>query len=161
MVLEEENAASCSLKVIVSEASSPDKLIVQVISNLTGTKQTYNYNVEINKINPENASRLEMFALCSYVDRAAMGTESADGLFRTFKVYEEIARRSGILKQADISEEQQFWDEPVDWVKVSESVCDILKDFRDSEIIELYFKGKELLKLYEKYLGKEERGIVP
>lgn len=77
------------------ESSTPDKAIVQVMSNLNGEKEIF--HLYINQIDPERVSRMEIFALCSYADKCGDGTASIFGSFHTFKVYEETAKQNDIL----------------------------------------------------------------
>lgn len=67
MVPEEGQTVTYGMRAMLSDKSTPDNPIVQVVSNLGGKKVIY--NVEVNKVNPNNATQLEMFALLSYTDK--------------------------------------------------------------------------------------------
>ena len=151
MLPEEGNAVVYGMRAMLSNKSTPDKPIVQVVSNLDGKKEVF--DVDISKVNPENASRIEMFALCSYEDKYGTGTGSTFGSFHTFRIYEETAKENGYMMQVKdgMSTWEQFRNEKVNWVKMCESVLDILQTFKDPKIMDLFSKGKKLLNLYSKY----------
>lgn len=156
MLHEEGKSMVYGMRAMLSKKSTPDKPIVQIISNLDGKKEVY--DVDISKVNPENATRLEMFALCCYADKYGTGTGSTFGSFHTFRMYEETARVNGCIKQIDesVSAWEQFTNEKNNWIKISESVLDILKTHKDSKVMDLFSKGKKLLNLYSKYVETTE-----
>ncbi|MDE7334506.1 MAG: hypothetical protein K2O16_20200 [Lachnospiraceae bacterium] len=133
------------------ESSTPDKPIVQVVSNINGEKEIF--HIDISQIDPEHASRMEMFALCSYADKCGTGTGSTFGSFHTFKMYEETAKQNGILGKRDerLSAWEQFRNEKVNWIQSTEAVLNVLKAFDDPSVLDLFSKGKKLLYLYSKY----------
>lgn len=61
MLPEEGKSIVYGMRAMLSDKSTPDRPIVQIISNLDGKKEVF--DVDISKVNPENASRIEMFAL--------------------------------------------------------------------------------------------------
>lgn len=151
MLPEEGETTVYGMNASLLEESTPDNPIVQIISNLDG--KTEIYKIEINKVDPENASRMEIFALCSYADKCGMGTGSTFGSFHTFKMYEETAKQNGYMKQVniDIPVWDQFRNEKLNWVEISEKVLEVLKNINDPKIFDLFSKGKKLLNLYSKY----------
>lgn len=151
MLPEEGSAVVYGMRAMLSDKSTPDKTIVQVVSNLDGKKEVF--DVDISKVNPENASRIEMFALCSYEDKYGTGTGSTFGSFQSFRIYEETAKENGYMMQVKdgMSTWEQFRNEKVNWVKMCESVLDILQTFKDPKVMDLFSKGKKLLNLYSKY----------
>ena len=64
MIPEEGSSVVYGMRAMLSEESTPDKPIVQIISNLDGKKEVY--NIDISQVDPQNATRMDMFALCSY-----------------------------------------------------------------------------------------------
>ena len=56
MVPEEGQSVTYGMRAMLSEKSTPDNPIVQVVSNLGGKKVIY--NVEVNKVNPNNAREI-------------------------------------------------------------------------------------------------------
>lgn len=160
MIPEEGKSMVYGMRAMLSNKSTPDKPIVQIISNLDGKKEVY--DVDISKVNPENATRLEMFALCCYADKYGMGTGSTFGSFHTFKMYEETARVNGCTKQIDesVSAWEQFTNEKNNWIKMNESVLDILKTHKDPKVMDLFSKGKKLLNLYSKYVEESAKTLI-
>jgi hypothetical protein len=151
MVPEEGQSTVYGMRAILLEESSFEKPIVQVISNLNGQKEVF--DIDISQVNPQNATRMEMFALCSFADSVGQGTGSSFGSFKTLEIYEETAKENGCMKQADIDEPawEQFKNEKVDWIEQTENVCDILKECTDSKALDLFSKGKKLLSMFEDY----------
>lgn len=143
MLPEEGKTMVYGMRAMLSKESTADKPIVQVISNLDGNKEVF--DIDINSIDPENASRMEMFALCSYADKYGMGTGSTFGSFQTFRIYEEEAKQNGCMRQIDmgISTWEQFRTEKINWVKVNEDVLNILKTYNDPKVMDLFAKGKK------------------
>ncbi len=45
----------------------------------------------------------------------------------------------------------QFRNEKEDWINICESVLNILKTSTDSKVLDLFSKGKKLLKLFSKF----------
>ena len=64
--------------------STEENPIIQVTSNYGG--KTVSYNVNIKEVNPENASQLEMFALCSYADDKGLGKGGTFGSYHKLKL---------------------------------------------------------------------------
>lgn len=58
MIPEEGQSVTYGMRAMLSENSTPANPIVQVVSNLGGEKKIY--NVEVNKVDPDNATQLEM-----------------------------------------------------------------------------------------------------
>ncbi len=151
MVPEEGQTTVYGMRAILLEESTFEKPIVQVISNLNGKKEVF--DIDISQVNPQNATRMEMFALCSFADSVGQGTGSSFGSFKTLEIYEETAKQNGCMKQIDISGSawEQFRTEKVDWIEQTENVCDILKTCEDPKVLDLFSKGKKLLSMFEKY----------
>ena len=75
MIPEEYNGVTYGMVAIMPEDFDPDNPIIQISSNAKG--ENHVYNIEINKINPQDATEMEMFALCSYADKIGKGSGSA------------------------------------------------------------------------------------
>ena len=67
---------------------------MQIRSNLNGENKVY--SVELNKINPQHASQMEMFALCSYADYIGDETGSTFGSYHTLRMMQDTAKTSGV-----------------------------------------------------------------
>ncbi len=85
MVPEEGQSVTYGMRAMLSDKSTPDNPIVQVVSNLGGEKVIY--NVEVNKVNPNNATMLEMFALLSYTDKMGITDGGTFGSHQQLEVY--------------------------------------------------------------------------
>lgn len=159
MIPEEGQSMVYGMRAMLPKESTASNPIVQVVSNLEGKYEVY--NIEINKIDPENATRMEMFALCSYEDKFGEGTGSTFGSFHTFRVYEELASQNGCTKQIKEydSSWEQFQNEKVNWVELCNQVCNSLKNSKDTEILDLFVKGKRLQEMYSKY-SKDTEDII-
>lgn len=151
MLPEDGESTVYGMSAKLSCESTPDKPIVQVISNINGEEEIF--NVDINSVDPKNASRMEMFALCCYEDKIGRGTSSTFGSYHTFRMYEETAKQNGFYrnKNENVSAWEQFNNEKLDWFQICEEVCDYLKDSKDAKILDLWLKGRQLLELYARY----------
>jgi hypothetical protein len=151
MIPEEGQSTVYGMRAILLEESTFEKPIVQVISNLNGQKEVF--DIDISQVDPQNATRMEMFALCSFADSVGQGTGSSFGSFKTLEIYEETAKQNGCMKQVDIKESawEQFRTEKVDWMEQMKNVCAILQACTDSKALDLFSKGKKLLSMFENY----------
>ena len=124
MVPEEGQSVTYGMRAMLSEKSTPDNPIVQVVSNLGGKKVIY--NVEVNKVNPNNATQLEMFALLSYNDK--MGITDG-GTFGSHQQLEEYGgNASSIGYCGSLSGEDVFLNETFDWTSIMEKMVQVYKD---------------------------------
>lgn len=85
------------MKAKYAECSTQDNPVIYVETNYGG--KTVSYNVNINEVDPNNASRLEMFALCSYADDVGIGDDSTFGTYKTLCSYMEMANHNGFVFQ--------------------------------------------------------------
>ena len=120
MLPEEGKHNIYGMRAKLSSQSTIDNPIVQVISNFDGKKEVF--DIEIKKIDPKNASRMEMFALCCYEDKYGTGTGSTFGSFHTFRMYEETAIQNGYLNRGNdqMSALEQFRNEKENWINLTE-----------------------------------------
>ena len=124
MVPEEGQSVTYGMRAMLSEKSTPDNPIVQVVSNLGGKKVIY--NVEVNKVNPNNATQLEMFALLSYTDKMGITDGGTFGSHQQLEVYGGNASSIGYcgsLSGADV-----FLNERFDWTSIMERMVQVYKD---------------------------------
>jgi len=132
------------IKAIYSEKSTRENPIVNITTNYEGKKVSYNVN--INEVNPNNASRLEMFALCSYADDQGLGDNSTFGTYQTLCTYVEMANHNGyISSDSDGDAWEKFENEKMSWVNMSQKVMDLLYDCND--LIQ-YNKGISIMNLF-------------
>ena len=124
MVPEEGQSVTYGMRAMLSDKSTPDNPIVQVVSNLGGEKVIY--NVEVNKVNPNNATQLEMFALLSYTDKMGITDGGTFGSHQQLEVYGGNASSIGYcgsLSGADV-----FLNERFDWTSIMEKMIQVYKD---------------------------------
>lgn len=124
MVPEEGQSVTYGMRAMLSEKSTPDNPIVQVVSNLGGKKVIY--NVEVNKVSPNNATQLEMFALLSYTDKMGITDGGTFGSHQQLEVYGGNASSIGYcgsLSGADV-----FLNERFDWISIMEKMVQVYKD---------------------------------
>lgn len=124
MVPEEGQSVTYGMRAMLSDKSTPDNPIVQVVSNLGGKKVIY--NVEVNKINPNNATQLEMFALLGYTDKMGITDGGTFGSHQQLEVYGGNASSIGYcgsLSGADV-----FLNEKFDWTSIMEKMVQVYKD---------------------------------
>ncbi len=124
MVPEEGQSVTYGMRAMLSDKSTPDNPIVQVVSNLGGKKVIY--NVEVNKVNPNHATQLEMFALLSYTDKKGITDGGSFGSHQQLEVYGRNASRIGYcgsLSGADVLLNEKF-----DWTSIMEKMVQVYKD---------------------------------
>ncbi len=124
MVPEEGQSVTYGMRAMLSEKSTPDNPIVQVVSNLGGKKVIY--NVEVNRVNPNNATQLEMFALLSYTDKMGITDGGTFGSHQQLEVYGGNASSIGYC--GSLSGEDVFLNERFDWASIMERMVQVYKD---------------------------------
>ena len=124
MVPEEGQSVTYGMRAMLSEKSTPDNPIVQVVSNLGGKKVIY--NVEVNKVNPNNATQLEMFALLSYTDKMGITDGGTFGSHQQLEVYGGNASIIGYC--GSLSGEDVFLNKRFDWASIMERMVQVYKD---------------------------------
>ena len=124
MVPEEGQSVTYGMRAMLSDKSTPDNPIVQVVSNLGGKKVIY--NVEVNKVNPNNATQLEMFALLSYTDKMGITDGGTFGSHQQLEVYGGNASSIGYC--GSLSGEDVFLNGRFDWTAIMEKMIQVYKD---------------------------------
>ena len=87
--------------------STSDNPIILVSSNYGGKNVTYEVN--INEVNPRNASQLEMFALSSYMDDQGITDGGSFGTYSKMKYYGLNASNNGYNINIDDVTEKTDW----------------------------------------------------
>lgn len=136
------------MKAKYAEGSTQDNPIIYVETNYGG--KTVSYKVNINEVDPSCASKLEMFALCSYADDVGIGDNSTFGTYNTLRSYEEMANHNGYLdsQMGELSIFEQFKNIKLNWANMSRKVMDLL--YKCNDIIQ-YKKGLNIMELFSKY----------
>ncbi len=136
------------MKAKYAECSTRDNPVIYVETNYGG--KTVSYNVSINEIDPNNASQLEIFALCSYADDIGIGDGSTFGTYNTLHSYKEMAVHNGYIdsQMQEPGGIVQFKNVKLNWVNMCEKVVDLLYKCNDPV---QYKKGLSILDLFSKY----------
>ena len=151
MIPEEGKQVVYGMSAMLSEKSTTDNPIVQIRSNLNGENKVY--SVEIRKINPQHASQMEMFALCSYADYMGDGTGSTFGSYHTLRMMQDTAQTSGVTPTVSdgVSAVDNFMNAKKDWVQICKQACDLLKDVSEISVTNLFMQGKRLTHILESH----------
>jgi hypothetical protein len=139
------------MKAKYASCSTQDNPVIYVETNYGG--KTVSYNVNIHEVDPNNASRLEMFALCSYADDIGIGDNSTYGTYSTLRSFEEMANHNGYIdsKTGELSTFDQFQNVKLNWVNMSKKVIDLL--YKCNDLIQ-YKKGLNIIDMFSKHLVK-------
>jgi len=148
MVPEEGQTVTYGMRAMLSENSTPTNPIVQVVSNLGGEKVIY--NVEVNKVDTNNASQLEMFALLSYTDKKGITDGGTFGSFHQLKVYGVNAGMAGYCDS--LSGEDTFINEKFDWPSIIEKM---MKDYFEADIFKQYEDCQALIDFFTTYIPEK------
>lgn len=88
-MIDRQTKTTYTWKVQIKKSSSPETEFLEVVSNYG--KEQESYELSLSALNPKNATMLEMFAFCSYVDYCVKGAQSAFGSFEELKKYLSMA----------------------------------------------------------------------
>lgn len=149
MVPEEGASVTYGMRAMLSAQSAPDNPIVQVVSNLGGKKVIY--NVEVNKVNPEHATQLEMFAWLSYTDKMGITNGGTFGSHQQLEVYGGNASSMGYC--GSLSGADAFLYEKFDWYAMMEKMVQVYKEAGIEKQAE---DCKALCDFFSAYTGKKE-----
>lgn len=146
MIPEEYNGMTYGMVAIWPEDFRVDNPIIQISSNAKG--ENHVYNIEINKINPENATEMEMFALCSYADKIGKGSGSTFGSYQTMS----LLRNYGNMVNESSIENKSTWDDfqnaKKNWVNLCSEMVDFLGSTKNIDCYDLMMKGQKLLDFF-------------
>lgn len=150
MIPEEGKQVVYGMSAMLSEKSTTDNPIVQIRSNLNGENKVY--SVEINKINPQHASQMEMFALCSYADYAGEGTGSTFGSYHTLRMMQDTAETSGVTPTVSDGESavDNFMNAKRNWISICTQASALLKESSEMSVRDLFLKGRKLTNFLER-----------
>ena len=155
-----EGGMGYGLIAMLSESSTPDNPIIQIISGVGGKREVY--NIDISKIDPRNATEMEMFALCSYADATGKGSGDSLGSYHTLHISAALAKYnnySGELNDAPPSWEQ-FTEKKIDWTEMGKFTVDVFKDSKDIKMIELVLWENKLLNFFSDHIKKISEDIL-
>ena len=125
--------------------SSKANPIIEVVLNYEGNnadKQVY-----IKRVNPRNATMLEMFALCSYADDVGIYQCEDTSSFQQLKCYAYNMAMDGRCKE--ITNYRDFSKQKLDW----DSIINYMKDvYLDSAVYHRYQQCLKLMDVFDYFL---------
>ena len=128
-----------------AEDYSEENPVIKV--NVTRQGKTEEYRININEVNPRNASEIEMFALCNYADAKGIGTGGTFGSWQTLNYYRDNASHNGYFELAIGID--SFKSVKQNWMKM---VRLMMKDYMDAGLFKQSLDGKGLLGIFERYV---------
>ena len=145
-----EGGMSYGVAAVLLKESVPDNPIVQI------KYKDEVYNIDINKVNPQNATEMEMFALCCYADEMGKGSGDSLGSYRTLRISAVQAKYNGYTGK--LNEEPPSWDEfskeRMDWTGIVGFAVEALKGWRDMKIMEFVLQENKLLNFLSEHIRK-------
>lgn len=150
MVPEPGQSMVYGMRAILPEDSTPDKPVVQIVSNLGGNREVY--NVDISKIDPQNASQLEMFALLSYSDKMGISDGGTFGSFHQAKIYAGNAQDNGYIE--NLTGHKAFFSYKFDWVK---AIGTMEGEYFTAQAYNQYENCKKLLAVFDVFSKDKEQ----
>lgn len=150
MVPEEGESVIYGMKAILSNRSTHDNPIVQVVSNLGGEQVLY--DVEVNKVNPKNATQLEMFALLSYTDKMGITDRGTFGSHQRLEIYSKNASELGYCNS--LSGTDAFLNERFDWASIMEKMIQV---YQEAGITNQAENCEELFDFLDTYIPQSEQ----
>ena len=118
--------------------------VIKVVVRRSNGKEEYNIN--INDIDPRNATEIEMFALCNYADAKGMGTGGTFGSWQTLNYYRDNASHNGYFKQTNGTD--SFESVRQDWMAMVQTM---IKDYMEAGLYKQSLDGKGLLGIFTRY----------
>lgn len=127
-----------------AEDYSKDNPIIKVtVARENGTDEEYYINV--NNINPKNATEIEMFALCNYADANGKGTGGGFGSWQVLNYYRTNASDNGEFEMSNGT--ANFRGIKQDWASM---VTRMRANYMGVGIYKQVLDGNKLLQLFEK-----------
>lgn len=96
-----------------SDRSTEEDPIIKISCNYGG-QQRY-YDVHVNEVNPRNASAVEMFALCSYMDEKGMTDR---GTFGSYSKLQAMGSNASMINGFVDLDDSSNYNVKVDWIKM-------------------------------------------
>ena len=128
-----------------AEDDSEDNPVIKV--NVTKPNGKEEYLININEVNPRNASEIEMFALCNYADAKGIGTGGTFGSWQTLNYYRDNASHNGYFELSN--DLDSFEGVKQDWMKMVQLM---MKDYMEAGLFKQSLDGKGLLGIFKRYV---------
>lgn len=142
---DKNNPISYGMTAKYAEDYSEENPVIQV--NVTKPNGKEEYLININEVNPRNASEIEMFALCSYADAKGIGTGGTFGSWQTLNYYRDNASHNGYFELSNGTD--SFQSVKQDWMKMVQLM---MKDYMEAGLFKQSLDGKGLLGIFERYV---------
>ena len=142
----ENNTVHYGMCAMYAEDYSEENPVIKV--NVTRQGGTEEYRININEVNPRNATEIEMFALCNYADAKGIGTGGTFGSWQTLNYYRDNASHNGYIELTNGTD--SFQSVKQDWMKM---VRVMMKDYMDAGLFKQSMDGRGLLGIFEKMEG--------
>ncbi|MBD5529845.1 MAG: hypothetical protein HDR02_15810 [Lachnospiraceae bacterium] len=102
------------------------------------------YNVDIRNVKPQNATEIEMFALCNYADANGNGTGGTFGSWQTLNYYRDNAAHNGYFEMTNTME--HFKNIKQDWTLM---VSAMIGDYMNAGLYKQALDGNKLLGVFD------------
>lgn len=143
MIPEEGQSVIYGMRAMLPHTQTAEHPIVQVVSNLGGEKAVY--NVDISRVNPDNATQMEMFALLSYTDKMGMTDGGSFGSHQQMEVYAGNVSHNGYC--GSLSGGDVFLKEKFNWSAILNQA---MEDYKSAGIDSQYEDCEKLVDFFEK-----------
>ena len=141
----ENNTVHYGMCAMYAEDYSEENPVIKV--NVTRQGKTEEYRININEVNPRNASEIEMFALCNYADAKGIGPGGTFGSWPTLNYYRDNASHNVYFELTNGID--SFKSVKQDWMKM---VRLMMKDYMDAGLFKQSLDGKGMLGIFERYV---------
>lgn len=132
-----DSNVSYGMKARYAAESTPEDPVIQVAVGCGGEQVSYKVNV--NEVDPRNASQLEIFALLSYSDDQGISDGGTFGSYHRMKIYADNAQMNGYW------EGNENWDDFVnakhDWIDIITRITD---DYSQAGVYSQSLNGQKL-----------------
>lgn len=142
----ENNTVHYGMCAMYAEDYSEENPVIKV--NVTRQGGTEEYRININEVNPRNATEIEMFALCCYADDKGIGTGGTFGSWQTLNYYRDNASHNGYFERTNATD--SFQSAKQDWMKMIQLM---MKDYMNAGLFRQSMDGKGLLGIFERMEG--------
>ncbi len=142
---DKNSPVSYGMVAMYAEDYSEENPVIKV--NVTKPNGKEEYRININEVNPRNASEIEMFALCNYADAKGSGTGGTFGSWQTLNYYKDNAAHNGYFGLSDTME--QFKSLRQDWGAM---VSAMINDYMNGGLFKQAMDGKMLLGLFQHFM---------
>ncbi len=147
---------SYGMKAQYAAGSTKENPIIQVTSNYG--EETVSYNVNVNEVNPQNASQLEMFALLSYADEQGISNGGTFGSYHQMKTYSYNACSSGYIAGYSASSffsYETFMTGKFNWSGI---ISRMMEDYLSAGIYAQSGNCKNLLDVFKRFETNDRYG---